>query len=206
MSLYNPSRNVSIKGFNIDYVEKSIKDSYSSIIDTMREYEFFCRIRDKVNSTETIYFTNMINDSEMEVYTISEILFLLSPMVKEYHFNFINKIKSDIEYCENALGTYNEKIMSTDKVDAYVLSRLNTSSTNLSEALKDPSVYSSLSDEYMSYNKFEIYDPLNLMDFINDLDRSINYFYNNINSKLRRFNYETRIKVDRENLSWELIK
>ena len=127
-------------------------------------------------------------------------------MIKEYYMKFAERIKDDIDFVNSTLKKYNESTLSDDKINTYVLTKLNTLKINvdfdkLNSLLSIPQ-YKDFAKEYEDANKLEILDPLNLLKESNKLIDNIYDFYNTIDLKLLEFNSSTKIWIDESTGSW----
>lgn len=207
ISLYNPSRNTTINGSSINETSEDIRIQYNNIVFNINKLRNLLIIKEQVNSSFKLVVPDIIlGDFNSKPLTISQILILKSPMIKEYYIKFAERIKDDIDFVNSTLKKYNESTLSDDKINTYVLTKLNTLKINvdfdkLNSLLSIPQ-YKDFAKEYEDANKLEILDPLNLLKESNKLIDNIYDFYNTIDLKLLEFNSSTKIWIDESTGSW----
>ena len=194
MTLYYDDRNVTIRGIPTEDYRKDIQSMYDSINSAVSNYTKLMMVKNAVNSTCKLTIPSLDTGKEVEM-TIDQILTLKSPSIKNYYFGIINKLKSDKELVYSALHNHEETAMSTENINRYVNAKLN--SLNMSNDYDSMSAnYAKFAQEYKDANKISIFDPLNLLDKMENYESRIIDFYNTIDYKLLEFNSITKVWID----------
>lgn len=206
-SLYNPSRDVTVNGIDIDKSKSDIIKQFESITSNIDILRHLLIIKEQVNSTFKLVVPDiLLGDAKSTALSLAQILVLKSPLVKEYYLKFAERLKSDINNLQETLDVYNSNTLSDEKINSYVLAKLNSLKINLDYKfitnLYSLPEYNSFAKEYIDANKLEIIDPLNLQTESTEYINNIYNFYDIIDLKLLEFNSSTKIWINIDNGTW----
>lgn len=205
LTLYNPIRNATITGMDIDTARIDLTSRYNNIINLIETYRMLVSIKEVINNKYTLKVPEILSGEEVEL-PISIILVLKSKPIKDFYFKLIEKINKDKSEIVNALEDHQENVMSQDRIDKYVNAKFTSLKMNSMNDLKSAN-YETFAKEYIDANTLEILDPNNIKDW-KKVENNIRKFYSTIDYKLLEFNSTTKIwiiKDDTNNiLSWEM--
>ena len=206
-SLYNPSRDITVNGIDIDKSKSDIIKQFESITSNIDILRHLLIIKEQVNSTFKLVVPDiLLGDAKNTALSLAQILVLKSPLVKEHYLKFAERLKSDINNLQETLDVYNSNTLSDEKINAYVLAKLNSLKINLDYKsitnLCSLPEYDSFAKEYIDANKLEIIDPLNLQTKSAEYINNIYNFYDIIDLKLLEFNSSTKIWINIDNGTW----
>lgn len=193
LTLYNPTRNKTITGLEIDTATVDLTNRYNSIINLIEIYRRLVMLKESINTQYTLEVPDILT-GEPTTLSIAMILMLKSKLIKEYYFKLIDKINKDKAEIITALEDHEKNVMSQDRVDKYVNAKFTSLKMNSMNDLKSAN-YETFSKEYIDANTLKILDPNNIKDW-DKIEKNIRKFYSTIDYKLLEFNSTTKIWIE----------
>lgn len=194
LSLYNPMSNITSSGIDVDKRKKEIQSIDDKVRNTMRNLLMLLTVKEQVNATHKIKIPSLFNEEEMEL-TVAQALVYKNQYIKEYYIEYLNKLEDDYYKVRYALNEHQKKVMSNDKIETYVLAKLNSLNlTNNTDLMK--SNYDTFATEYRNANTLDILDPLDVQNNILSNQERVDKFYETLDLVLMEFNVITKIWID----------
>lgn len=194
VSIYNDMTKMTINGAHIIDADRDIVNISRLIDHLVSDLVMYNVIKEDINSKCYIKFKPIGSDKEQEV-TVSQFLVMTSPKRKKLMLDYNRKLKKDYEDAKAALSKISQKVMSEDKVTAYVTAKMNSL-----HIINDPdgSTYGKFAKEYQEANTFIILDPLHIAENIDKKIAELEDWFDMCSAKLAVFNATTKIWFDRD--------
>lgn len=174
----------------VDSFEKDIiaqHQSYLALVDNLRKLNI---LKNGVNDIVTV----IVSGKEM---TIAQVLSMSNEMIKQYQYQYINKMKRDYQAAIDTINKYNEHVFSQDKINTWISVYLGTTISGLTEIQKDnPDHVQDAIDKYHEQNDMEIIDPIDILNEIKRLEGYYDDLYNNIGFTLSAMNARIIVEYD----------
>lgn len=194
ISLYYPSTGITVNGKRTEDKANELKAIDNKILSVLANLQKLLIIKEDINCSRYISIRFPWNEYYDKI-TVSQALTIKSSKVRDYYIGYLKKLKQDYEIANTTLARHMADVMSTDKIDTYVLAKMNSLNINTTEESVKAN-YSSFANEYRSANNLEILDPLQISINIDNRLEEAEDFYRRLDVELFNFNATTKIWID----------
>ena len=194
VSIYNNMTKMTINGAYLTDTSHEICSIDKRINKLWADLNSYNLIKEDINSKCKIKFKQFESDKEIEC-SVTQFLAITSPKYKKFMLDYNRKLKKDYEDAKAAQSKIAQKVMSEDKISAYVSAKMNSL-----HIIEDPdrSTYSKFAKEYQDANTFVIFDPIEIANRIDKKIANPESWFDMCSTKLAIFNATTNIWYARD--------
>lgn len=195
VSLYNINSGKTVNGNSKVTVEQDIQLINAKVEEVIEKLQKLLVIKEQVNASTVVDIVNM-DGKVKSTMSIAQVLMMKSDPVRNFKIGYLKKQRDDYAHALSSLSLYQETVMSHDKIDRYVIAKMN--SLNIDARSSSDETYSKFAKEYRDANQMQILDPLSIRITIDDKLKKAQDFYDKLDLILLDFNVKTKIWIDLE--------
>lgn len=195
VSLYNLNSEKTINGSPKTTVEIDIKTINEKIEKAIDQLQKLLVIKEQVNAGAMIDIVDMEGKTTSTM-SVAQLLMMKSDPIRKYKIGYLKKQRDDYAHALTSLSLYQESVMSHDKIDRYVIAKMN--SLNMTPQNSSDETYSKFAKEYRDANQMQILDPLDIRVLIDKKMKQAQDFYDKLDLILLDFNVKIKIWIDLE--------
>ena len=207
IDVINRSKGSTAAGHPADQAESNVQANWDRLASAQSIVKKLTAIKDGVNHEVKITIPNPDYTKQGTVTVpMSEVLALTNSSIKYMYSRILAGMQTQYESATRYMREFNERVLSNERINGYINDKLNEEGIEG----KDDSTkrYLELYNEFVSMNKIEFVDPVNLKSKIEYLSNWIDTFYTDIDYKLSEKNATIKIEVDldKDDDFWHIVE